>query len=143
MRRCRFYAIILLKVGDNMSETNNWRFCVVGNIIPQHINDEGKVLYGTKAFSGGTKIYIYDQTCGLNQGRISVIGQNRFGRYVFDSIPNNLIENVRAQRIFKPVVLEIMDYLEVTEGCSWRGRTSKDKKEVNAFVEMWKNQQKG
>ena len=125
-----------------MIETNNWRFCVVGNIIAQHIDADGKILYGSKAFSGGTKVYIDDLTYSLNQGRVSVIGQNRFGRYVVESVPNDLIENVRAQRIFKPVVLRIMGYLEFMDGWTWRGRTAKDKKEVYAFVEMWKNQQK-
>ena len=43
-----------------MSETKNWRFCVVGNIISQHIDADGKLLYGSKAFSGGTKVYIDD-----------------------------------------------------------------------------------
>ena len=45
-----------------MSETKNWRFCVVGNIIAQHIDADGKLLYGSKAFSGGTKVYIDDLT---------------------------------------------------------------------------------
>lgn len=125
-----------------MSEAKNWRFCVVGNIIPQHIDADGKILYGSKAFSGGTKVYIDDLTYNLNLGRVSVIGQNRFGHYVVKSVPNNLIENVRAQRIFKPVVLQFMDYLEVMDGWIWHSRTVKDKKEVNAFVKMWKNQQK-
>ena len=34
-----------------MSETKNWRFCVVGNIIAQHNDADGKLLYGSKAFS--------------------------------------------------------------------------------------------
>lgn len=124
-----------------MSETKNWRFCVVGNIISQHIDADGKLLYGSKAFSGGTKVYIDDLTYSLNQGRVSVIGQNRFGRYVVESVPNDLIENVRAQRVFKPVVLQIMDHLEFMDGWTWRGRTAKDKKEIYAFVEMWNNQE--
>ena len=82
-----------------MSETKNLRFCVVGNIIAQHIDADGKLLYGSKAFSSGTKVYIDDLTYNLNQGRVSVIGQNRFGRYVVESVPNDLIENVRAQRV--------------------------------------------
>ncbi len=133
----RFYAILPTS-GDGMSKTNNWRFCVVGNITAQHTDADGKILYGSKAFSGGTKVYIDDLTYSLNHGRISVIGQNRFGRYVVESVPKDLIENVRAQRVFKPVVLQIMEHLEVVDGWIWRGRTTKDKKEVNAFVDMWK-----
>ena len=125
-----------------MSETKNWRFCVVGNITAQHTDADGKVLYGSKAFSGGTKVYIDDLTYNLNQGSVSVIGQNRFGRYVVESVPNDLIENVRAQRIFKPVVVQIMEYLEVIDGWVWRSRTAKDRREVALFAEMWKNRQK-
>ena len=120
-----------------MEVNNNWRFCAVGNIIAQHTDETGKVLYGTKAFSGGTKVYIADKTWGLNVGRITVMGLNRFGRYTTESVPVGLVENVRAQRIFKPKVLEIMHYLEVMDGWSWRGRTAEDRKAVKAFVENW------
>ena len=124
-----------------MDVNNNWRFCVVGNIKAQHTDETGKVLYGTKAFSGGTKVYIDDKTCGLNDGRISVIGLNRFGRYTTESVPVNLIENVRIQRVFKPKVLEIMNYLEVMDGCPWRDRTAEDRKAVKTFVEKWNSSQ--
>ena len=120
-----------------MDASNNWRFCAVGNIKVQHTDESGAVLYGTKAFSGGTKVYIDDKTWGLNDGRISVIGLNRFGRYTTESVPVGLIENVRIQRIFKPKVLEIMDYLETMDGWPWRGRTAEDRKAVKTFVEQW------
>ena len=120
-----------------MDVNNNWKFCVVGNIKAQHTDESGKILYGTKAFSGGTKVYIDDKTWGLNDGKVSVIGLNRFGRYTTESVSIGLIENVRSQRIFKPKVLEIMHYLEVIDGWPWRGRTVEDKKAVKAFVEKW------
>ena len=124
-----------------MDVNNNWRFCVVGNIKAQHTDETGKVLYGTKAFSGGTKVYIDDKTWGLNDGRISVIGLNRFGRYTTESVPVGLIENVRIQRVFKPKVLEIMNYLEIMDGWPWRGRTAEDRKAVKTFVEKWNSSQ--
>lgn len=110
--------------GENVDANNNWRFCAVGNIKVQHTDKNGKVLYGTKAFSDGTKVYIDDKTWGLNDGRISVIGMNRFGRYTTESVPVGLVENVRLQRIFKPKVLAIMQYLETMDGWPWRGRTA-------------------
>lgn len=122
-----------------MDVNKNWRFCAVGNIKAKHTCENGKVLYGTKAFSGGTKVYIDDKTLELNGERVSVIGLNRFGRYTTESVPANLIENVRMQRIYKPVVLRIMDYLEVLDGWPWRGRTAEDRKAVKAAVEMWNN----
>ena len=84
-----------------MDTNNNWRFCAVGNIKAQHTDENGTVLYGTKAFSVGTKVYIDDKTWGLNNGCISAIGLNRFGRYATESVPVDLIKNVRMQRIFK------------------------------------------
>ena len=95
-----------------MNTNIDWRFCAVGNIKTQHTDENGKILYGTKAFSGGTKVYIDDKTQGSNDGCVSVIGLNRFGRYAVECIPLNLIENVRLQRIYKPTVLKIMDHLE-------------------------------
>lgn len=121
-----------------MDLNNTWRFCAVGNIKAQHEGEDGQIFYGTKNFSGGTKVYIYDKTWGLNEGKITVVGRSRFGRYAIESVDINLIENVRLQRVFKPGVLEMMDRLEAMEGCIWRCRTSKDRKEVTAFVETWK-----
>lgn len=120
-----------------MDVNNNWRFCVVGNIKAYHTDENGKILYGTKAFAGGTKVYIDDTTWGLNDGRITAIGLNRFGRYTTESVPVDLIENVRFQRIFKPKVLEVMQNLEIMEGWLWRGRTAEDRRAVKAFVEKW------
>lgn len=122
-----------------MDINKNWRFCAVGNIKAKHTCENGKVLYGSKAFSGGTKVYIDDKTLGVNSECVSVIGLNRFGRYTTESVSVNLIENVRAQRIYKPVALRIMDYLEVLDGWRWRGRTAEDRKAVKAFAEMWSN----
>ena len=126
-------------VGGGIVDTiNNWRFCAVGNIKAQHTDDNGKVLYGTKAFRGGTKVYIDDRTWTLQSAHVSVIGLNRFHRYTVESVPVNLIENVRAQRVFKPTVLGIMDYLEALDGWPWRRWTEEDRNAINAFVEMWK-----
>lgn len=114
---------------------NEWRFCVVGNITNQHLSEDGKILYGTKAFVGGTKVYIDDRTWNLNEGEANVIGLNRFGRYAVESVSIDLIENLRLQKIFKPKVLEIIGYLEFAEGWLWRGRTADDKRALSAFVE--------
>jgi hypothetical protein len=122
-----------------MEEQKAWRFCVVGNIKSQHTDENGKILYGTKAFSGGTKVYIDDRTWNVNAGEVSVIGLNRFGHYAVEGTETDLIENIRVQRVFKPTVLEIMDYLEMMDGWPWRGRTAADKRTLDAFVEAWKN----
>ena len=120
-----------------MDANKSWRFCAVGNVKLQHTDKNGQIFYGTKAFSGGTKVYIGDRTYMLNGESVSVIGLNRFGRYAVESVPINLIENVRVQRIFKPTVLKMMDYLEVMDGWPWRGRTAEDRKALHAFINTW------
>ena len=117
---------------------NTWCFCVVGNIVEKHLAEDGTNLYGTRAFVGGTKVYIYDLSFNLNKGMVSVIGLNRYRRYAVESVPICLIENVRVQRVFKPKVLQIMKSLALTDGWMWRGRTAEDKRELISFTEEWK-----
>lgn len=118
-----------------MENDQNWRFCIVGNVVQQHTDENGQVLYGTKAFTGGTKLYIDDRAWNLDRGSVSVIGLNRFGHYAVEWIPVELIENLRIQRVFKPTVLEIMNYLEKADGWLWRGRTAEDRRALVAFAE--------
>lgn len=59
--------------------------------------------------------------------QVEVIDRNRFGRYAIESVPVSLIEKVRTQRIYKPTVLEIMNYEEAVEGWTWWKRTSADR----------------
>ena len=122
---------------DNNSK--NWRFCAVGNITAQHTDKDGNVYYGTKAFVGGTKVYIDDRPWDFNKGRANGIGLNRFKRYAVESVPTNLIENIRIQKVYKPTVLQIMSHLEALDGWPWRGRTANDRKELAAFVETLQN----
>ena len=121
----------------NESKNRNWQFGVVGNIVKQHLDIEGVVRYGTKAFTGGTKVYIDGKGWNSDRDTVSVIGRNRFGRYVIESVPVSLIENVRTQRIYKPTVIEIMDYEEAVEGWTWWKRTSADRKD--AGDKIWKS----
>lgn len=113
-----------------------WRFCVCGNIVAQHIDDEGIVRYGTKAFTSGTKVYIdgkYKEKLSPDD-KVLVIGKNRFGKYATERIPVQFIENIRAQRVFHPIVLSIMssDY-----DFEWQHAAS-DRKATKEFVKLWK-----
>ena len=117
-------------------DNKNWRFCVSGNVVKTHNDENGILRYGTKAFAGGTKIYLAGKYWDESRTDIGVIGQNRFGRYVVEGVPLELIENIRFQRVYKPVVLEIMDYLEVMDGWEWWKRTAEDRREAIAFAEM-------
>ncbi len=121
-----------------MGLNNNWRFGVVGNIVSRRTDENGNVYYGTKAFTSNTKVYINGKHWNCEQEKISVIGKNRFGRIVVESIPINLIENFRTQKIYKPCVLKIIENLYAVDGWEWWGRTVKDKKDTENFVQMIK-----
>ena len=116
-----------------------WRFCAVGNVVKQHCDEQGNTYYGTIALTGGTKIYIYDASWELNPGTISVIGLNRYKRFAWESVPIELIENIRLQRIYDPKILELMHISEWMEGATWRGRTAADKKHLISFIEAMKS----
>lgn len=120
-------------------ETNDkkWRFGVVGNIVRSHPGEDGKTYYGTKAFKGGTKVYLEAISCPSHGSDIPVIGMNRFGRYVLEDVPAELIENIRFQVVHKRTVLEIMDYLDFCDGQKWCGRTAEDKRRAQTFAKNW------
>ncbi len=126
---------------DNEEKENkNWRFCVVGNIVRSHKGSDGETYYGTKEFTGGTKVYIDGKNWfNFERTDIAVIGLNRFKKYAIESVDPQLIENVRFQVIHKPVVLQILDYEECIEGWSWWGRTAQDKREAKEFAENWED----
>lgn len=115
-------------------EEVKWRFGVVGNIVGKHTGEDGNTYYGTKAFKPGTKVYIDGKYWNRELTSVSVIGLNRFGRLVLDHVPIYLIENYRTQRIYKPHVLKIIDYITTFEGWDWWGRTTADRKGTESFV---------
>ena len=115
-----------------------WRFGVVGNIIREHQDENGKTLYGTKEFTGGTKVYIDGKNwANYPRTEIVVIGLNRFKKYRIASVSPLLIENVRFQLIRKNEVLDILSYEETMEGGHCWERTAADKKEAKEFAENW------
>ena len=120
-------------------ENINWRFGVVGNIVSEHTDENGNTYYGTKAFTPGTKVYINGKYWDYSRTDISVIGRNRFGRIVCETIPINLIYNIRTQRIYKPQILEIMHSLCVMEGREWWDKTAEDRKGTELFVKTMNN----
>ena len=119
-------------------ENQSWRFGVVANITEFHTDKDGNVYRGAKPFTAGTKVYLAGKWWDSTREEISVIGRNRFGRIVLEHIPVECLVNIRTQRIYKPVVLEIINYLEVMDGWVWWARTSNDRKETKKFVDEWK-----
>ena len=118
-----------------MESAKEWKFCVVGNITTTHTDENGVLRYGTAAFPGGTKVYLCGKYWDGSRKSISVIGLNRGKRYQVVDTDVRRIENVRAQMVFKPSVLKIMNDWEFAD--HWWGRTAKDKKEAADFVRRW------
>lgn len=122
-----------------------WKYAVAGNIKKSHIDENGILRYGTLAFKGNTKVYL----CGRllderlpNEDRkeISVLGLCRGRRYYVDSVPIDLIENVRLTRVYKPTVLNIMSNWEFADG--WWGNTQEEGEDALAFVKRWNEKYK-
>lgn len=120
-----------------MLENSKWIFGAVGNIVKSHSDKLGTIYYGSKAFKGGSKVYLYGRYWEQDWDEISVIGQNRFGRWVYESVPTELIENVREQRIYNPKVLNIISHIRWLDGVDWWEQTVSDKKDVKRFIKEW------
>lgn len=113
----------------------NWRFCVVGNIAKTHFDDEGILRYGTKAFSGGAKVYLCGRFWNKDIKFIDVLGCNRQGRYEVEYISVDLIENVRASRTYKAKVMDIMNDFEFHD--LWWQDSQEDRNDITRFLNEW------
>lgn len=53
-----------------MANQKAFKYCVVGNIVRERIDENGVLRHGTAAFKGGTRVYIegknYDYDCVRN-----------------------------------------------------------------------------
>lgn len=120
-----------------MADNERWVFGVAGNVVQSHTDKDGNVFYGTKSFTPGTKVYLdgkyWDESCE----EITVVGLNRFGRFVLDSVSVDMLENVRTTRIYHSRVLNILDHDEWMEGHAWWGDTVADRKGTQNFVKKW------
>lgn len=122
---------------DKIAKRQDWRFGVVANITHSHTDENNELRYGTKAFTPGTKVYLGGKYWDKENPQIGVIGMNRFGKTVVESVSVSLIENVRTQRIYKPKVLAIISHLETMDGWEWWQRTVADRKDAERFAKEW------
>ena len=87
-------------------ERGMMKYCVVGNIVRQHLDENGITRCGTAAFPGGRKVYISRRL--WRQG-VVVIGLNRYkSSYPTEIVPLVLIENIRASKTFSPKIIDLM-----------------------------------
>ena len=115
----------------------SWRYAVAGNIKKTHVDENGVLRYGTAAFKGNTKVYL----CGRlwderlpdeNKTVIGVLGLSRGGKYYFDTVPFDLIENLRITRVYTLRVLDLMSDFEFCDG--WWGNTQQERDDASAFL---------
>ena len=68
-----------------MSEKKPWKYCVVGNIVRERIDENGIFRRGTVAFKGGARVYIEGKNYDYDYVRdgITVLGLNRYRHYVY------------------------------------------------------------
>lgn len=128
-----------------MDKTTNkeFKYCVVGNIVKERIDENGSIKHGTIEFSGGTKVYLCGKPKYKDPDMIEVIGLSRMKRYnrryyrvVY--MPKKYIENIRASRTYKKQILNIMDDVRSFgyRAQYWWHDSLEDKKEVEEFVKQ-------
>ena len=118
-----------------MNEIWKWQYCAVGNIVKAYVDENGVPRYGTKAFSGRTKVFLCGKYWNELSGTITVIGRNRFGRNAVEDIPVESIENVRLKKVYCPTILRIMNNWEFSNG--WWGNTKEDRENAEIFIQRF------
>ncbi len=107
------------------------KYCVIGNIVKEHVDENGILRHGTASFPGGRKVYISKD---LWEDSVFVLGLNRYkSRYVYDRIPLDRIESIRYSKTFKPRVLELMENNSEFLNTWWTHKDS-DLEETIQFV---------
>lgn len=115
-----------------------WRYCLVGNAIGLHETGNGEVSR-TARFAKGTKVYIAPpadyryQNGKKKEEKCSVIGKLRkHSKLVYDTVPLSYVENLRVQKVFNPMVLDIMDWSYDV----WWGNRETDKQYIQDLISL-------
>ena len=87
-----------------------WRWCMVGNIVDTHIFGEShELIHGTKHFRPNAKVYISLSYPGMGNETVRVIGIPRHSKdYIEIAIPRRYIHNFRLSKVFSPAVIRHM-----------------------------------
>ena len=94
-----------------------FKYCVIGNIVREWIDEEGIKRNGIVVFPGGRKIYISRR---LWDDEVTVLGINRWGsQYILERVPLAYIENIRPSKTFNRTVVALMNNPELEDGW-WR-----------------------
>jgi hypothetical protein len=112
-----------------------WAFCVVGNVIDEHLFGRDKhIVHGTKHFRPGAKLYILDGFWGMGGENLIVMGKPRNRKALIKIVfKRSLIENFRVKQVYdKRIIREL--YLPFGEADL---QTSTLKAELEGLVEYW------
>ena len=114
-------------------EPGMMKYCVVGNIIKERVDEKGVLRNGTPAFSGGTRVYISRR---FWESHVVVLGRTRKSHsYSLISVPMEWIENIRFSKTFKPHVLELMRNDSESYEMWWRHK-KEDEAGARFFADM-------
>lgn len=106
------------------SQGQEFRYCLVGNIVQEAYDKNKEIRKGTRAFRAGTKVCVSRPFCGDGGENRYVIGMSRHKSYVKLITAARHIENFRFQKIYKPAILKLMDEKERD---TWYQNTEEDK----------------
>ena len=117
---------------DNKELINQeFRYCLVGNIVQETYDEKHNIRKGTKTFRPGTKVCVSTSFCGDGGENRYVIGMSRHKKYIKIITAIKHIENFRFQKIYKPAILELMDKKDCG---TWYQNTNKDKEYIEDEV---------
>ena len=119
-----------------MTRELEWRWCLVGNIVKtREYGEDREIRYGTKGFSGGTKVYLAPIQWGDGYERVVVLGKPRHKYGLAEMvIPLKHIENFRLKKVFEPNVLERMNKSDY----SWWENRYADREGIEGIL-TWAN----
>ncbi|SOC16445.1 hypothetical protein [Pseudobutyrivibrio ruminis] len=119
---------------NKMIKPGMMKYCVVANIKSDSYCDKnGFIRYGTKVFPAGRKIYLSRR---LWKNGVVAMGLNRYkSRYDTDTVPLDLVENIRVTRTFKPSILIKMGFCDEYIDMWWSHR-AEDFKRAQEYAEM-------
>ena len=123
-----------------MSGKTEWKYCVVGNIVRERVDENGVHRYGTPAFKGGARVYLAGKDYELNREGIITFGLNRYRRYEYVYTKKEHIENVRFARVYKPKIVDSMYEDEGWNG--WWDNSDEDGMDAKQFAASWPEIQK-
>ena len=125
-----FEDIDYIKEIETLSDTcegDEFRYCLVGNIVQESYDENHKIRKGTKAFRPGTKVCVSQNFCGDGGENRYVIGMSRHKKYIKIITAIKHIENFRFQKIYKPAILKLM---AVEDRETWYKNTEEEKRYI-------------